>query len=64
MRRAGRSLPGLLGVLALSALLLGGILGCSGSNSPYNPETGSKTILITASTTSFTRTIPLVVTIQ
>ncbi|HEX4164248.1 MAG TPA: hypothetical protein VHZ55_02140, partial [Bryobacteraceae bacterium] len=64
MRKAGRGLPGLMSMLGLSALLLGGILGCSSGNSPSTQETGSKTILITASTSSFTRTIPLVINIQ
>jgi hypothetical protein len=64
--RGGRQrLQGLLSLLLLSAVSIGCVIGCSGGSQPQtNQETGSKTILIAASSGSITKTIPLVLNIQ
>ena len=66
IRRGRRNIPLLFCLLLVSAVSLGGLLGCNGgsSGSQSLQETGSKTILVTASSGSITRTIPLVLNIQ
>jgi ABC-type molybdate transport system substrate-binding protein len=65
MRSGRQRLPRLLSLLVLSAVSIGCVMGCSGGSQPQtNQETGSKTILIVASSGSITKTIPLVLNIQ
>jgi Bacterial Ig-like domain (group 3) len=55
-----------LSLLLLSAVTIGCAVGCGGGGSKpqTNQETGSKTILVTATDGSLTRTVPLVLNIQ
>jgi Bacterial Ig-like domain (group 3) len=66
IRRGRRNIPLLFCLLLVSVVSLGGLLGCNGgsSGSQSLQETGSKTVLVTASSGSITRTIPLVLNIQ
>jgi hypothetical protein len=65
MRSGRQRLQRLLSLLVLSAVSIGCVMGCSGGSQPQtNQETGSKTILIAASSGSITKTIPLVLNIQ
>jgi len=64
LRIGRRRLRGFVCLLLLSAISLG-VIGCSGGSKPEQlQETGSKTVLVTATSGSVTRTIPLVVNIQ
>lgn len=67
--RAGRrQIQKYLLLFLLLATSIGGILGCGGGSKPQQPqsvqETGSKTVLVSVSSGTLTRTIPLVVNIQ
>ena len=64
--RGRRNIPLLCCLLLASAVSLCGLLGCNGggSGSQSLQETGSKTILVTATSGSINRTIPLVLNIQ
>jgi len=66
IRNGGRHLQGFACLLLLSVLSLGLVIGCGGGSSKAQQlqETGSKTILVTATNGSITRTIPLVLNIQ
>jgi hypothetical protein len=64
IRKGGRKIGLMLGILLISAVSLGGLLGCGGGASRPPQESGSKTILVTAVSGSITRTTPLVVNIQ
>jgi Bacterial Ig-like domain (group 3) len=67
IRRDSRNILLSFCLLLVSAVSLGGSLGCNGggSSGPQSfQETGSKTVLVTATSGSITRTIPLVLNIQ
>lgn len=66
IRNGRRHLQGFACLLLLSVLSLGLVIGCGGGSSKAQQlqETGSKTILVTATSGSITRTIPLVLNIQ
>jgi hypothetical protein len=66
IRNGRRYLQGFACLLLLSVLSLGLVIGCGGGSSKAQQlqETGSKTILVTATSGSTTRTIPLVLNIQ
>jgi hypothetical protein len=66
IRRGRRNIPLLCCLLLVSVVSLGGLLGCNNgsSGSQSLQETGSKTVLVTASSGSITRTTPLVLNIQ
>jgi hypothetical protein len=64
IRKGARNIPALLFVLLISAVSIGGLAGCSGGATDSFKETGSKTILVIASTSSVTKSIPVLVNIQ
>jgi hypothetical protein len=64
IRKGARNIPALLFVLLISAVSIGSLAGCSGGATDSFKETGSKTILVIASTGSVTKSIPVLVNIQ
>jgi hypothetical protein len=64
IRKGARSISALLFLLLISAVYIGSLAGCSGGSADSFKETGSKTILVIASTDSVTRSIPVLVNIQ
>jgi hypothetical protein len=64
IRKGARSIPALLFLLLISAVSIGSLAGCSGGATDSFKETGSKTILVIASTGSVTKSIPVLVNIQ
>lgn len=65
INKEGRRMKSLLFLLVLSIVSLGSVMGCGGSDSSKpTQETGAKTILVSATSGSVTRTTPLVLNIQ
>jgi hypothetical protein len=66
IQKGSRRMQSMFCILILSVAAFGCVLGCGGSKSPAQQahETGSKTILVNATSGSVTRTIPLVLNIQ
>jgi hypothetical protein len=63
-RKGIRSVGAALLVLVLSVAVCSSLTGCAGSSNNGSAETGSRTILVNASTTTVTKSIPVVVNIQ
>jgi hypothetical protein len=64
IRNGARNLQPLLSLVGLCVASFGLLLGCGGTTTKAFQETGSKTVLVTATMGSVTRSIPLNVTIQ
>lgn len=67
IRKGARQLGGILCLLMLSLVGISYLSGCSGGSSPSSnafEETGTKTVIISASSGTISRTIPIQVTIQ
>jgi hypothetical protein len=67
IRKGARQLGGILCLLALSLVGISCLSGCNGGSSPSSntfQETGTKTVIISASSGTVSRTIPIQVTIQ
>lgn len=57
-------MQGILSLVPVSLASIGLLIGCASTPTKAFQETGSKTVLITATTGSITRSIPLNVSIQ
>jgi hypothetical protein len=64
IRNGARDMQALLSLAVLCVASFGLMLGCGGTTTKAFQETGSKTVLVTATMGSVTRSIPLNVTIQ
>jgi hypothetical protein len=67
IRKGARQLGGILCLLALSLIGISCLSGCNGGSSPSSnafQETGTKTVIISASSGTVSRTTPIQVTIQ
>ena len=64
IRKGAKGVQALMSLVILFATSFGILLGCSGGTTKAFQETGSKTVLVTATMGSVTRSVPLNVTIQ
>ncbi|CAN5703201.1 hypothetical protein BH10ACI4_BH10ACI4_08190 [soil metagenome] len=64
IRKGARNMQGILSLVPVSLASIGLLIGCASTPTKAFQETGSKTVLITATTGSITRSIPLNVSIQ
>jgi hypothetical protein len=65
VRKHGVVIRGMVALLLLAAVTVGGVAGCGGSSSPkVTTPTGPQTILVSATTGTVTKTVPLTLNLQ